>query len=431
MSLDVPNEVQANLPEQAVLFSTDLDAIVQGINGEGVSTGCAVAWSSGLTISIAIGVVRLGGINVDVVAGNLTADAADPTYTRIDIVVVNSASVKSIVTGTWDNFHRPIMPAIPADSILLAALYIEPGVTSLASTRIVDKRVFTLSGTAMVVHDNDYHNPDYEEEGVAAGLIAVHDAKASPHTGHLPIVGSDGEPGEEGQMGPPGPVGAIGPSGLMGPPGLDGEEGEPSLTIPGPIGDKGDVGPRGDPGLDGEEGEPGVMGPPGVAGHAGVAGIMGPPGLDGQDGEIGSPGPPGPVQTGIRLDPLPGGDHTGNGVICPFVAGENLVFGDACYYKSDGKMWKADATVVATTPTVGLALATIAADATGDFLIMGIARDDTWAWTVGGLVFLSETAGGLVQTAPTGTDTVTQVLGVATHANRILWNQQLIQVEHV
>jgi hypothetical protein len=111
-------------------------------------------------------------------------------------------------------------------------------------------------------------------------------------------------------------------------------------------------------------------------------------------------------------------------------AGEGVAFGDVCYFKSDGKMWKADADAIASGYTIGMADATINADASGVFLLIGIARDDTWAWTVGGAIYLSTTAGALTQTAPSGADDVVCVLGIATHADRMYFNPQLTPIEH-
>jgi len=136
------------------------------------------------------------------------------------------------------------------------------------------------------------------------------------------------------------------------------------------------------------------------------------------------------VAKDTRIDPTPDSDHTGHGEIWPMTAGEDLVFGDACYVKSDGKLWKGDADAIATANVLFLALATISADAEGDFLHRGVARDDSWDWTVGGQIYLSCTAGALTQTAPSGTDDVIQILGIATHADRMIWAPTLVQVEH-
>jgi hypothetical protein len=109
-------------------------------------------------------------------------------------------------------------------------------------------------------------------------------------------------------------------------------------------------------------------------------------------------------------------DITGSGLVCVKTAGENLIFGDVVYFKSDGKAWKADADLLGAYPAMGMALGTIAANTTGQILLRGSIRNDAWNWTVGGLVYLSTTAGGLTQTQPAATDNAIQVLGVA-HPN--------------
>jgi hypothetical protein len=78
--------------------------------------------------------------------------------------------------------------------------------------------------------------------------------------------------------------------------------------------------------------------------------------------------------------------------------------------------------------------ATINQDASGNYLVHGIARDDTWAWTVGGLIYLTvtgTTGNTLSQTMVSGTDDVVQIIGIATHADRMYFYPQLPQVEYV
>lgn len=124
-------------------------------------------------------------------------------------------------------------------------------------------------------------------------------------------------------------------------------------------------------------------------------------------------------------------DHAFSGITSTLTAGENLAITDVCYRKSDGKMWKADASAIATSSAIAIALGTINADATGSFGMIGYFRDDSaYNWTVGGLLYLSETAGAIVQTAPVTTASVTQVLGVAMTADIIYFNPSLVQVEH-
>lgn len=114
-----------------------------------------------------------------------------------------------------------------------------------------------------------------------------------------------------------------------------------------------------------------------------------------------------------------GTDHTCSGLCTTKTAGENLVFGDICYLKSDGKIWKTDADAIATMPALYMAVATINADAAGRVLRVGEAVDASWNWTVGGLLYVSGTAGALTQTAPSGTNKVVQIVGKALAATII------------
>ena len=102
--------------------------------------------------------------------------------------------------------------------------------------------------------------------------------------------------------------------------------------------------------------------------------------------------------------------------------GKNLVFGDFCYLNSDRKWRKADADQASTMPIAAMALGTISANAEGIFLLSGVAHDDSWSWTVGGLLYASTTAGRLTQTAPSGTRNQVQAVGVARAAPEILLN---------
>jgi len=71
---------------------------------------------------------------------------------------------------------------------------------------------------------------------------------------------------------------------------------------------------------------------------------------------------------------------------------------------------------------MGLATGAVAADATATILLSGVARNDTWTWTVGGILYLSTAVGTMTQTQPAATDDVIQVLGEALAATRILFD---------
>lgn len=139
--------------------------------------------------------------------------------------------------------------------------------------------------------------------------------------------------------------------------------------------------------------------------------------------------PPGSGGTTLTLTETPS-DQSYTGTIVSLTYGESLTPGAPVYFASDGTVKKADANGASTYPVIGLAMET-ASSGSHVVLLMGIYRDDAlFAWTVGGLIYLSTTAGTLTQTAPSTTDDVVQIVGLATHADRMLVNPQLNYATH-
>jgi len=130
----------------------------------------------------------------------------------------------------------------------------------------------------------------------------------------------------------------------------------------------------------------------------------------------------------------PANDHTAKGIKIRLTAAVTVNFGDVGYINSSGKVALGKGDAIATSSCIVMcADSSITADAEGNFLLLGIARDDSWNWTVGGLIYLTitgTTGNTLTQTAPSATDNVIQIIGVATHADRIFFNPNLAQVEH-
>jgi hypothetical protein len=124
-------------------------------------------------------------------------------------------------------------------------------------------------------------------------------------------------------------------------------------------------------------------------------------------------------------------DQSYTGVYVSLTYGEALTPGTPVYYASDGTVKKADADGVGTYPCIGLAMET-ASSGSHVVLLHGIYRDDAlFAWTVGNLIYLSITAGTLTQVQPSATDNVIQIIGIATHADRMYVNPQLDYLTHV
>ncbi|HZK95585.1 MAG TPA: hypothetical protein VFC67_15370 [Prolixibacteraceae bacterium] len=123
-----------------------------------------------------------------------------------------------------------------------------------------------------------------------------------------------------------------------------------------------------------------------------------------------------------------------DGTIIRLTSAIVLAFGDVCYINISGKAALASAATEATATGVVMCVESmLAANTEGVFLLYGIARKDTWNWTVGGgsgLIYLSiaGTSGNtLAQTVVSAEDNVSQILGFATHASRIFFNPSLIQ----
>jgi len=112
---------------------------------------------------------------------------------------------------------------------------------------------------------------------------------------------------------------------------------------------------------------------------------------------------------------IKGGNSTtpvGYQITQEFTAGEAVVDGDLCYLKSDGKMWETDASAVATAKgQLVIAMATIAADATGKFLVKG--SYTTTGLTQGSEYYISETKNNITATAPVTASAIVRIVGWA------------------
>ena len=125
----------------------------------------------------------------------------------------------------------------------------------------------------------------------------------------------------------------------------------------------------------------------------------------------------------VRLDATPDSDHSATGLTTDTInAGATVAQSELVYLASDGEWALADADATATTDKF-LAVA-LEAGTDGNPLLVALpgsfVRDDTWNWTVGGAVYVSTTAGGLTQTAPSATDDVVRVVGYAVTAD-VIW----------
>jgi len=134
----------------------------------------------------------------------------------------------------------------------------------------------------------------------------------------------------------------------------------------------------------------------------------------------------------LHIDSTPDTDETASGVIIELTAGEVLNVGDVCYQNADGEIYLADATDATKAPALFMCIETGADGVASDFLMTGVIRDDTWNWTVGGLIYLTitgTTGNTLSQTAPAVAGEQVQVIGMATNVDRMTFTPSLVLVE--
>lgn len=126
----------------------------------------------------------------------------------------------------------------------------------------------------------------------------------------------------------------------------------------------------------------------------------------------------------ILVDMTPDTDETANGPQTNTINSAGALTKFNCVYLNGSGVWAAaDASATATADKLlAITLETVgSATAIRVALPGSVIRDDTWAWTVGGAIYLSETTGALTQTAPSTTDSVVRVLGYALTADSMFF----------
>jgi len=141
LAFTIPNVSVAGFLDQAEPDSVDIDILTAGHVGTGVISGCAVSaqGSPDMTVAVAVGTALVADAAVAVAAGNVTITTAHATLPRKDIVVVSNAGAKSVTAGTAA--AQPLKPAIPANSVVLAEVYVPAADTAINANQITDKRV--------------------------------------------------------------------------------------------------------------------------------------------------------------------------------------------------------------------------------------------------------------------------------------------------
>lgn len=134
----------------------------------------------------------------------------------------------------------------------------------------------------------------------------------------------------------------------------------------------------------------------------------------------------------IGIDSIPDTDHTATWPTTSVTSGATVTAFQVCMLQADGKFDPADASAVATAN----GMLVLALEAKNDTEAMQVAlpwafvRDDTWAWTVGGIIYLSETTGDMTQTAPTTTGAIVRILWYALSADVVYFAPSMDFIEN-
>ena len=127
---------------------------------------------------------------------------------------------------------------------------------------------------------------------------------------------------------------------------------------------------------------------------------------------------------------LTGADHTCTGLTAQMLAGGTIsAFDLVCVHTTTGEVVEADASAYATARVIGIAPAAISDTATGTILLQGFIRDDSWSWTTGSTLYLSETAGAMTHTPPSTDGAFVNVVGVALEPDVVYINPSMDVIE--
>lgn len=141
-----------------------LNNLMVGLRGWGVQSGLAVAEKAAgadMSVDVAIGVAV---VNLTVVTKasttNVAVSAADATYDRYDLVVMNSSGTISVVAGTAAaTSYANDYDLVANNAIMLAEVYVPAGDTTIEDAQITDFRNI-LQGLLDTTSGHDHDGTD-------------------------------------------------------------------------------------------------------------------------------------------------------------------------------------------------------------------------------------------------------------------------------
>ena len=128
-------------------FAPMLNALFAAFRGTAVMSGCeASATGTSRTVSITAGSVQINGEIIAVEAGSVTLDAGS-TFDRYDLVSVDASGSKIVTKGTT----KRKCPTQPANTCLLAIVFVPAGATVIATGDVYDARLLSQNLAAAAI----------------------------------------------------------------------------------------------------------------------------------------------------------------------------------------------------------------------------------------------------------------------------------------
>ena len=157
--------------------------------------------------------------------------------------------------------------------------------------------------------------------------------------------------------------------------------------------------------------------------------------LSGSDAELNSLAVGGTVEAGfVTANQFNGSlsitssiaNTTVEGITTTFTAATTITFGQLVHLNASSKAAISNASASVAVPSMMMmADNTVSTNNPASFILTGYVRNDSWTWTPGQKIYLSNTAGEMTQSAPSKVGDTVQVVGYAIHADKIYFNPSL------
>ena len=145
MTFKIPNTLAAGAVDQAGPDSVDFDIIVAAIQGTGTRSGLAVTQNGAgaKSVVVAAGIASVNNAYTAVSGATVTVPNNATGNPRLDLVVVDGTGTPSVVAGAPGAAGTSALfyPQVPANSAVIAGLYVAAGFTQVLTANITDKRI--------------------------------------------------------------------------------------------------------------------------------------------------------------------------------------------------------------------------------------------------------------------------------------------------